>query len=178
MKIPAIASPYPVPAGRRTAWLKVIAFHDELTGLYNHRYLRGQLARYQSSATARLPLIVLFLDLDGFKAINDRHGHAVGDEVLREVALLLRDVIGFDGLAYRIGGDEFVATLVGDDPQRAREIAEELRRRLSDSHTPLPMPGISIGWAVHPEEGDCLEDLVRIADQRMYENKRARRMAR
>jgi diguanylate cyclase (GGDEF)-like protein len=157
------------------------AFHDHLTGLPNQRLFEDRLAaaiaqsEFNNSRTA-----LLMVDLDGFKLINDTHGHDVGDELLRHLAENLRGAIRpLDTLA-RLGGDEFiiVATdLPSDQPLAeivegsASRIARALRKQVTINGNVLTITG-SIGVAVYPD--DTTDEVLprRLADQRMYEQKR------
>ncbi|MBV8746134.1 MAG: GGDEF domain-containing protein [Xanthobacteraceae bacterium] len=153
------------------------ANHDALTGLPN-RPLFLEAAEHHLAACRESgnKLAVLFIDFDGFKSVNDRHGHGTGDELLREIAMRLRNAIrGFD-LAARLGGDEFAVLLVGLRSDAAARVAGELVDVLS-----LPYPigrlalqlSASIGVAEYPVSGTTMEALVASADRAMYEAKAA-----
>jgi len=166
-----------------------IAKRDNLTGLYNDRYLhialRETIDRCQSED---LDLALLFLDLDFFKHVNDTHGHLAGSQVLREVGhLLRRKVKPLGGIPARYGGDEFVLLLPGADLDKAIDVSEEIRADVVDTTfcaapgdiqpDPLSLKGItcSVGVATlkqHLEPGLPLETskstLLRLADAAMY----------
>jgi diguanylate cyclase (GGDEF)-like protein len=149
--------------------------HDALTGLAN-RILFNEIVDHQMAVCARsgTPLAVLFVDLDGFKAVNDTHGHATGDELLRAVAQRLKSGIRSSDLAARLGGDEFAIVLVNTGTKEAAIVA----RKLADSVS-IPYPigqlkieiSASIGIAAYPESGTNSEALLRSADEAMYETK-------
>jgi len=160
--------------GVRTACLMGMAFKDELTGLFNARYLKLQLARY-AAGERPAPLTVLFVDLDGFKEINDTFGHAVGDRVLQEIAWMIREAVGLAGCAFRVGGDEFIALIGGGEAVLARRILRTIARSLVRYKGALPMARASVGVARFPQEGSCLEAVIELADRRMYERKRSPR---
>jgi len=150
---------------------------DELTRLYNLRALREQFPVWLGPAvrTGR-PMAVLMLDLNGFKAINDRLGHAVGNDILRRVADLLRVSTRIGDPVFRFGGDEFVVLLpdtggTGADAvaRRVQEGLEQLRR--APGGTDLAV-SISIGIAVCPDDGQVPEVLLTRADAALYEAKR------
>lgn len=102
---------------------------DPLTGAYNRRFLEEFLNREMArSRRSRQPLSVLMLDLDGFKAFNDEHGHLAGDEVLVAVAKSLRSALRTSDVVARYGGDEFVVVLPNTPAEAARRVARELRR--------------------------------------------------
>ena len=156
-----------------------LALHDELTGLPNRRafedHLSGALDRCRRSEST---LALFMLDLDGFKQINDNFGHHAGDQLLRHVAVGLREhVHGFDSLA-RLGGDEF--TLVACNPghtQSVEQLSETIRRAIErplvfDGHT-LNVSA-SIGIAIFPDDAADSTRLLRIADLRMYSIKQKR----
>jgi diguanylate cyclase (GGDEF)-like protein len=157
------------------------AFHDHLTGLPNGRLFEDrlataiQLSRYNNTRTA-----LLMVDLDGFKVINDTHGHDVGDELLQNIAQNLRDAIRTPDTLARLGGDEFIiiaTDLPSDEPVKAiaeasaARIVRALRKPVSINGSALTVTG-SIGVAVYPDDTTDEVLLRRLADQRMYEQKR------
>ncbi|MEY8878978.1 MAG: diguanylate cyclase, partial [Leptothrix sp. (in: b-proteobacteria)] len=152
------------------------AQHDELTGLPNRLLLHDRL-KLALSMARRSPcvLALLFIDLDRFKAVNDAHGHAVGDELLREVANRLLQNLRSSDTAARIGGDEFVVLLpriehVGDAARVATHLIEVLSRPYKLSLCTADV-GASIGIACHPQDGDDEAMLMRHADTAMYRAK-------
>jgi diguanylate cyclase (GGDEF)-like protein len=161
---------------RREHTLRYLADHDPLTGLPN----RNVLIRALSEALGdpdRGVLAVLFIDLDGFKAVNDGHGHEVGDRVLTALAQRIRASVKENDVASRLGGDEF-AVFSADlsAPAAAAAIAERIERTIAEPvmvGAELFEVGASIG-VVTAQPGDevTAEDLVRRADQAMYLHKR------
>jgi diguanylate cyclase (GGDEF)-like protein len=121
------------------------------------------------------------LDMDHFKHINDEHGHLAGDAALKCVGAALADELrGYDAVG-RFGGEEFVALLPGIDASDAGHAAERLRRRIESLAVPLPggdrvvSVSASIGVALCPDHGDSLDDVLRAADDAMYQAKQAGR---
>ena len=152
--------------------------HDALTGLGN----RSLLVEQATVALARPDVSRVglgLIDLDDFKAINDRHGHHVGDEVLRQVGARLEQIAGDNGTAIRIGGDEF-AILYQDPAGDARQIARVLEVATAwdfvDDGAVISVQA-SAGAVIYDRETTSLEDLLRGADTAMYASKRARRSA-
>ena len=152
------------------------AFHDSLTDLPNRRYLEDQLKdRLRIQSGTELSSALMFLDLDGFKAVNDTHGHAVGDQLLKLVALRLKNCLSSEDLIARIGGDEFAVII---SPIESREqtirIAERLRKSLLDPFNfngTMVNVGASIGICFFPTDGDTVDVLLRSADEAMYQAK-------
>lgn len=157
---------------------------DLLTGLPNYRFLQTHLEKELSRATRKgLPLVVVLMDLDGFKQINDLHGHQSGDEVLRQVASVLRDSFRQGDIVCRYAGDEFVALLPETSPEEARPIVRRVQDAVGDTFISLPdggvaSVGVSIGFSCFPLDGGSLEDLVHRADKEMYRDKAQRHVTR
>lgn len=154
------------------------ARHDALTGLLNRFGLMERLeAEY---GNGRHDFIMFYLDLDGFKPINDSFGHQVGDQILSTVADRLRMTIRVADLLSRLGGDEFVIIARGLSPQEGSDLADSIIRAIADQPFLLPdLPplrvGISVGFACSPEDGSEAGDLHRKADLALYDAKRAGR---
>ena len=194
LEVPVALSCAPLPAEQRSMVLSILdmsvvrtlyeqlerqAVTDSLTGLLNRRgfYLavEGTLLRRESAKS----WAVLYLDLDGFKRVNDSLGHDIGDQVLLWVAEQLKDCLRPYDILARMGGDEFTVVIDGlDYPEQAAIIAEKLIERLSVRQQIDGLEitlGASIGIATYPECGSSLDGLLRAADIAMYEAKRAGR---
>jgi diguanylate cyclase (GGDEF)-like protein/PAS domain S-box-containing protein len=158
------------------------ATRDSLTGLANRSHLLHRLeAALAAAATAGQAVAVLFIDLDGFKSVNDNHGHAAGDSVLVQVADRLRAVLRVSDLICRNGGDEFVAVLHDLDLLDAARIAERAARDVTASlERPFVAgPGLvtlggSVGVALYPQDGATPDRLLAVADSDMYQAKKVR----
>lgn len=157
------------------------AAHDPLTGLPNRARFIGQLERAIDDARARQRRIaVLFIDADGFKAVNDNFGHDVGDRLLIELSQRLRGALREADCVGRLGGDEFAVLLtpLGSDDDRLlvqRKIERAILAPFDVDATRVIQPRASIGHATFPDDGDSAQALLRFADQAMYGSKRERR---
>jgi diguanylate cyclase (GGDEF)-like protein len=151
---------------------------DALTGLRNTRWL-DETAPQETARSLRSGsnIGVLLLDLDHFKLINDSGGHAAGDQVLREVARVLRSVVRTGDDVVRFGGEEFLVLLHESGQEGALRVAEEIRAALSTARAVVSGTRVtaSIGVAVFPLHGSTLDDVIRLADLAMYEAKAAGR---
>jgi diguanylate cyclase (GGDEF)-like protein len=152
-----------------------LARTDALTGLANARAfverLRQEVARAQRDHT---PLCLAYVDIDNFKAVNDAHGHAAGDELLRTVAQAIRETVRTSDVEARLGGDEFAVLFVGAREDAAEAAAQRLLARLmriGERYPGLDL-GASIGLASYPTPGATAEEMIRTADAAMYEAKR------
>jgi diguanylate cyclase (GGDEF)-like protein/PAS domain S-box-containing protein len=160
--------------------LEHLANHDTLTGLLNRHRLQVELEyalAMASETTGRIAL--LYIDLDGFKAVNDTCGHEGGDQLLQEVAQRLQDAVARADLVARIGGDEFAVLLPScESTAAARAVADGLRDavrlpyRVGEFEVCIDA---SVGIACYPEDGATPEDLLRHADSTMYGVKRGER---
>jgi diguanylate cyclase (GGDEF)-like protein len=158
------------------------ALYDALTGLPNRAHFLARLeevcAAHEGTSDG---FAVLFLDLDGFKAINDTHGHAVGDAVLVEAAATLTACLREADLVARLGGDEFVVLLGSlrhgerDVEAIAANIIAALRRSRRVEQVELGI-GASVGWVAHDGHSDAAAILA-AADAAMYQHKKSRRQA-
>nr|WP_281375238.1 EAL domain-containing protein [Aquabacterium terrae] len=163
---------------RRNTELARKAHTDALTGLLNREALELHLSDTLAGAQGRGdPVSVLFLDLDGFKAVNDRHGHFMGDELLRQAAERLRDAVRRQDEVFRIGGDEFVMVLAGDvEPGKAEALAQRI---LAAVRRPYGLGGatvnltVSVGIAHYPDNGSDGRSLLLAADAAMYRAKQS-----
>jgi diguanylate cyclase (GGDEF)-like protein/PAS domain S-box-containing protein len=163
---------------RNSERIKHLAFHDPLTGLPNRTLLLERLGQLILAAGRnQRPAAVLFLDLDGFKQINDTLGHEIGDDLLKAVAQTLLDQVRQGDTVARLGGDEFVIVL--DSPENAVEV-ERIATRIISSvgqdrvlrGNPVRV-GISIGIALFPQAGASADALLAAADAAMYRAKHA-----
>jgi diguanylate cyclase (GGDEF)-like protein len=152
--------------------LRVNAITDPLTGLYNRRFLLDHLNREIARADRNDGIVsIVLLDLKGFKAVNDRFGHPMGDTVLVKTARVIRDLLRAVDAGCRWGGDEFVVVLPSADMFSALTVAERIRSKLSVA--PLPggsgiHVGLHYGVASYPADGKTVDFLLKVADLRLY----------
>lgn len=163
---------------RLQSQLRDLAMHDNLTGLANRQMMQERLEQVLvASERNGRPMALIFLDLDGFKTINDGLGHVVGDAVLVEVADRLRGAVRRSDTVARFGGDEFIVLCEEADPQTATEVAERIRRSIAE-----PLEGIcpgyrltaSVGVAYHTGDGltrPTADAVILAADAAMYRSK-------
>lgn len=160
---------------RNDGKIRAMAFTDSLTGLANRAQFRAALEAF---ATAGQQFSVLLLDLDGFKGVNDRYGHAAGDQVLIEVAARLRRKTRESDLLVRLGGDEFAVICSPVDPAAELEIGQRLCRAMAE---PFLVDGrtvdlgVSVGIATTNGASVSPQEIVRQADIALYAAKRAGR---
>ena len=166
--------------------VRVLAQHDALTGLPNRRLLEDRLTQALTRAKRESSLVgLLLIDLDGFKPVNDRHGHRAGDEVLRVVAQRLRECVRAADTVARFGGDEFVIVLdslanAADAGAVAAKVIEALARPIEPvwmtAHADVVLQiGGSVGIGIYPQDGAGPDTLMRHADAAMYRAKEAGR---
>ena len=164
----------------KEVFLNRLARHDSLTGLPNRHYFVERLQRsIDLLGNRNSQLSVMFVDLDGFKPINDSLGHDIGDKVLRCVGERLRHIVGTNYSVARLGGDEF--TVLVEEGIRQSEITSLAERLQHEVELPIQVSGYelhvtaSIGISIYPQDGANAEDLLRNADAAMYSAKKAGR---
>jgi diguanylate cyclase (GGDEF)-like protein/putative nucleotidyltransferase with HDIG domain len=157
------------------------ALTDNLTGLQNSRYMYSFFDQERSRSERHgYALVLMMMDLDGFKRVNDTFGHHVGDEILRRVAHVLRGQVRSGDTLIRYAGDEFVAVLHRVTPDMVLEMKARLQASVENfSYEVRPgrvaRIGISIGHATYGQDGTAIDELMEVADQRMYQDKFDRR---
>ncbi len=170
IKEPRLVSDHEIAA------LRVNAITDPLTGLYNRRFLLDHLEREVSRAERAGGVVsVLMMDLAGFKTINDRLGHPVGDGILVRTAKAIRESLRVVDAGCRYGGDEFVAVLPNSDVVHSLAVAERIRHRVAAIRLPLRVGlkvGLNYGVATFPTDGRLLDFLLKMSDIRLYASKR------
>ncbi len=157
--------------------LQYLATHDTLTGLPNRYLFYDRLEQTLRRARRNMSLFaVLYIDLDGFKAVNDHYGHDAGDQVLKQVAARLQSGVRDSDTAARIGGDEFVVLLdIVHQPEDAEMVAQHLREAIEARFDLLATQvrvTVSVGISLFPSHGSDAVTLVKAADQAMYEAKK------
>ncbi|WP_148715974.1 two-component system response regulator [Chitinolyticbacter meiyuanensis] len=164
------------PIREAEAQISQLAYHDALTGLGNRHQLDDRLEiEIERASLARHRLAVLFIDLDGFKLINDTLGHAVGDQLLQTVARRLKRVLRRTDIAIRMGGDEFV--VIAAELSRLEDCAVLAEKLLDTIREPIELErqrlsvSASLGIAIYPENGTTTASLLAAADSAMYEAK-------
>lgn len=153
------------------AYLQYLGSHDVLTGLYNRAFFEEEMARLGRGR--QWPVSVVVADLDGLKAANDSRGHAEGDKLIRRAAEVLQESVRGEDVVARIGGDEFAILLPGTGEESARMAVSRIRNLVSLNNQYHQTPVLSLSLGVHTgEAGSRLADVLRAADDAMYEEKR------
>jgi len=169
-----------IEAKRLMRSLKETTLRDPLTGLYNRRFLEDFKSSLEASVKRRGESVaVLMCDIDLFKQVNDKRGHASGDKVLIKTASILREAVRANDLIVRYGGEEIVVILVNADEDRSLEVAERIRSNI-ESYVMQDEKGtfgitISIGLAMYPENGEHLSGCMALADSALYKAKESGR---
>lgn len=155
-----------------------MALTDALTGLYNRRYFEVHLQKLvQKNKTSKKSLGVLMMDIDHFKSINDTYGHNVGDEILKVFAQRIQDSLRSFDLVARLGGEEFIALLPDVGDEKAKFIAERLRRAIADVPVECSAPDgkitvtVSIGGAIIEHQDISNEEILKRVDDALYQAK-------
>src|SRR6185295_13299801 len=151
------------------------AIHDPLTGLYNRRHFNDRLKKEITRADREEHVMALLIcDLDHFKAINDRMGHQVGDEILKLLGRSIRESTRGTDLVFRWGGDEIVVILSKSSREGGLVAAERIREGVLGAAERVGLElDVSIGIALYPDHGRDEDELVRVADRALYAAKKS-----
>lgn len=160
-----------------------MVYTDDLTELFNHRYL--QIALQQEVRRAErytLQFTVAFIDIDQFKVVNDTYGHMVGSNMLREVGRILRQCVRNADLLFRYGGDEFTALLLETDSSGGKVVAERIRKAIADhpfdaGQGTTHRLTATVGYATYPIHATSRQELIDLSDRAMYQGKRVRNVS-
>ncbi len=159
--------------------LERLAVTDDLTQVYNYRFLKSALRReIKRAGRFAQKLSIIMLDVDNLKTYNDKHGHLRGSHLLREMAGLLAGQVRSFDLVAKYGGDEFTAILPQTDREGARVVAERMRAAVEKHAFPLVPAGaitVSLGIGVFPNDGGDVASLIQAADRALYQAKRSGR---
>ncbi len=143
---------------------------DALTGLPNRAALNEEI---DNQIDKSIMFCILFMDLNNFKIINDKYGHLIGDDALRETVKELKKVVRSTDFLARYGGDEFVAVLPGSSMQKGNKVSRRVQELIIKARHGITIT-LSVGLSVYPLDADNSEKLIGLADVRMYENKKRR----
>ncbi|MCI0413243.1 diguanylate cyclase [bacterium] len=160
--------------------LRTLLYTDDLTGLYNRRFFRHCVSEQKNqSDNANIPFALLIMDVDHFKQINDTQGHAVGDQVLIQVAATLKEELRDRGWLFRYAGDEFVALVRNGNDEYVRTLCSRLLQKVAalsnKEEISLDILSISIGYSIYPNDTRSIGDLLEAADRALYASKHAGR---
>jgi diguanylate cyclase (GGDEF)-like protein len=165
---------------RRLDSAQALLYQDEVTGLYNYRYLDVALdSEFKRLQRFHLPFSLLFIDLDNFKQVNDTHGHLTGSSILRQVGTQIKIAVRDVDVVIRYGGDEFVVVLIGTNSAQALLAAERVRSCVerhdfkAENSAEVIRLSTSIGVASCPEHGRDKFTIISLADETMYVAKRS-----
>lgn len=160
-------------AGKQFDQVKFYSEKDELTGIYNRRFVIKTYEKIMAMAQrTSKKFFILIIDCDNFKTINDTYGHLKGDQVLKEIGEILTNSINKNEIAARWGGDEFlvIGSYIGES--RIQTVLQNVRGKMDTLSDQVQIPiQASIGYATFPNDSKDLFELIKIADEKMYQSK-------
>ena len=145
------------------------AHHDVLTGVYNRYFFEKQVKNFLKTG---IDICIVFIDLDNFKYVNDTFGHEAGDKILKKFSQILKDFFKGADLIGRYGGDEFVVAMLECDKKSVKHVLEKLIKKTNEKFLGYNV-SISIGVSFFPDESTDVDELLKLADKRMYSIKKS-----
>lgn len=153
-------------------YLNLSLITDKLTGLYNRRAFDYDVLNFRTMEIYS----VIFIDIDNFKAFNDRFGHQVGDVVLARVGQCIKSIVRNEDKVYRYGGEEIVVLLEGCNKMNANKVAEKIRHQVScQENNPYPKITVSLGVSSYPDDGDDIQSIIVQSDKALLQAKKSGR---
>ncbi len=149
--------------------LEYMSYHDKLTGLYNRHFLEEEILR--ADTKDNYPLTILMADVNGLKLVNDSFGHFAGDELLKTVARVINEGNRKDGVAARVGGDEFIIVLKKTNEDEAKRIVDNIQRLAEKEKIEGIDISITFGWATKSTEGENIKNIQKKAEDFLYKKK-------
>jgi diguanylate cyclase (GGDEF)-like protein len=160
---------------RRAIKKRPLAYLDDLTGIYNRRYLKKTKKEIEELQERSIPFSVVIVDIDHFKEINDTHGHLKGDEIIKEFSQFLTGILRATDTVVRYGGDEFVCVMSNTERRDAQQIYARILDRCKKRNFGGLSISVSAGIASYPADGGEFDELLKIADESLYDAKRSGR---
>jgi diguanylate cyclase (GGDEF)-like protein/PAS domain S-box-containing protein len=156
------------------------AIQDPLTGLYNRRYMEEALKQEIARASRENRLFsIVMIDMDNLKTLNDLHGHTIGDQALKKLGKLIKDMTRTEDIVCRYGGDEFLIILHNTNEEQAHKRLEEWEQKIKALNNGDKLDiSFCAGTATHPIHGNSIEEIVHIADSALYKAKARQKLAR
>lgn len=151
--------------------LEMLVRMDSMTGLYNHEAALQILSEVIEKSSKETPLSLIIADIDDFKQVNDRHGHLIGDRVIKDVAEAITRAAKPNGIVCRYGGEEFMIVLPETDLAAASQTAEKIRQALSDNHNEYRI-AITLSGGVSQFGGETMNEFIHRTDNKLYQAKR------
>ncbi|ABR47184.1 diguanylate cyclase and metal dependent phosphohydrolase [Alkaliphilus metalliredigens QYMF] len=149
--------------------IEYLSMHDHLTGLYNRRYMEDAISRLDTERN--LPLTIMVLDVNGLKLVNDAFGHEMGDQLLKIITRVMKDVCRADDIIGRTGGDEFLIVLPQIDGIQAHKIKKRIKEAASTEKLDSLIVSVAIGYSVKINSHESVESIMISADNQMYKDK-------
>mgnify|MGYP000271255637 CR=1 FL=1 len=149
--------------------IEYLSYHDQLTGLYNRRYMEDSLKRLDTERN--LPLCIMMMDINGLKMANDAFGHKMGDRLLITSAEILLSVTRADDILCRVGGDEFMLILPQTDNETASKIKKRISEKTKNTLLDSVVVSLAVGYEIKTQFFQDINDILRQADSNMYKDK-------
>ncbi len=149
--------------------VRYLGYHDNLTGLYNRVYLEQEMERLDTDR--QMPIGIIMVDLNDFKQVNDNLGHAVGDEMLKQTAEVFRYSCREEDIIVRWGGDEFVIFLPQTTEEEVKTICKRIEEKSKETYVQEVPISLALGFAIKSSTNQKLTDVLKEADENMYEHK-------